>query len=148
MSREATEARALTLAAQEALAAAFPDVAFTVETGHIRKTKDQVEVILRGEVSWTCGPAVALVQEVLHALIPLNVTGDWKLVCARSYTPAWATAMKEAHGSRVKISSCGYTRGRTAMLHPASATEEAEEELRQFRALLAFCAAPTERETN
>ncbi len=148
MSREATEARALTLAAQEALAAAFPGVTFTVETGHIRRSKEDTEVHLRGEVTWVCGPAVGLVQEVLHALIPLNVTGDWKLVCIRDYTPAWAAAMKEAHGSRVKISSCGYTRGRTAMLHPASATEEAEEELRRFRALLAFCAAPTEKGVN
>lgn len=145
MSREATGARALTLAAQEALAAAFPGVAFVVETGHIRKSKEDTNVHLRGEVSWTCGPAVALVQEVLHGL---DVGGDWKLVCHRSYTPAWATAMKEAHGSRVKISSCGYTRGRTAMLHPASPTEEAEEELRRFRALLAFCAAPTEKSVN
>jgi len=144
MSREATEARALTLAAQEALAAAFPGVTFVVETGHIRKSKDDTAVHLRGEVNWVCGPAVSLVQDVVHALVPLNVTGDWRLVCIRHYTPEWATAMKEAHGSRVKVSSCGYTRGRTAMLHPASVTEEAEEELRRFRVLLAFCAAPME----
>ncbi len=146
MSREATDARALTLAAQEALAAAFPGVAFTVETGHIRRTKDQVEVILRGEVEWTHGPCVAYVQEVIHSLTA-KIAGDWKLTCIRWYSPEWATEMANHHGAHVKISTYGYNRN-VALLHPHNPTPDGEQALRDFRNVLDFCLAPTYRRTN
>ena len=143
MSREATEARALTLAAQEALAAAFPGVAFEIETGHVKTKKEPEEPILRGQVEWVNGPPVAYVQEVIYGL---RVSGNWKLTCIRWYTPAWAVSMADYHGARVKVSTYGYNR-EAALLHPASATPEAEEGLKKFRAVLDFCHAPQQRRT-
>jgi len=145
MSREATEARALTLAAQEALAAAFPGVTFTVETGHIKTKKESEEPVLRGEVEWADGPCVAYVQEVIHRLTA-KVTGNWKLTCIRGYTPGWAKSMADYHGARVKVSTYGYNRA-VALLHPPSATPDGEQALRDFRNTLDFCTAPTYRRT-
>lgn len=138
MSRETTEARRLTLAAQEALAAAFPDTSFTVETGHIKTTKDPEEPILRGEIEWVNGPPVSYVQDVVREL---HIPGNWKLVCYRWYSPAWATAMAQHHGAHVKISTCGFNR-EAALLHPHAPTPEAEEALRTFRSTLDYCMAP------
>ena len=138
MSREATEARALTLAAQEALAATFPGVAFEIETGHVKTKKGPEEPILRGQVEWVNGPPVAYVQEVIYGL---RITGDWKLTCIRWYTPEWAASMADYHGARVKVSTYGYNR-EAALLHPSSATPEGERALRDFRATLDFCLAP------
>lgn len=141
MSQETTEARRLTLAAQEALAAAFPGVTFTVETGHIKTRVEPEPPILRGIVEWVGGPPVAYVQDVIHNLTPRYVSGNWKLVCLRWYSPAWAQSMAEHHGARVKVSTYGYSRD-TALLHPFDRTPEAEAEIKAFRATLDFCLAP------
>lgn len=132
------EARGLTMAVGAALHTAFPEVSFTVDVGVVPR-RDRSPV-LRGHAEWTNGPAVDVVREVIRS-IP-GPEGAW--VCPlRRYTPAWVKEMSECHGLKVLVSVSGYDH--TALIHPRTATPEAQVARKRLIEILDSCTAPVYR---